>query len=121
MSTDHETVVAVGGHRRAQQTLQTAAVGALPESLGLGAHGEPARVKPHVQTIPKAKPPGELRQLGEEAESSPRVSLDVSLVEVKPIDLGTPPELPEDRLQRQERIFSLGVAAARGTFGFSKV
>ena len=47
------------------------------------------------------------------SESTPRISLDVSIVEMRPIDLAASAELPEDRLQGQERVLSFGIRAAR--------
>ena len=46
-----------------------------------------------------------------EPEPPPGEGLDVALLEVGPVDLAAVAELPEDRLQREDQVFGLGVRA----------
>ena len=81
--------------------------------FGLGADREPAGVEAEVEREPEPEPLGDLRQLRVEPEPAPGDGLDVPVVEVGAVDLAAVAELPEDRLERQERLVGLGVGARR--------
>ncbi len=102
----------ISGDGRPHQSFQAAAVGALPQTFGLGRYREFPSVEPHVKRVSKAEASRNLGNASVQAESPASICLDASIIEMQPVCFTTVAELPEDGFQRQEQIFCFGVRAS---------
>ena len=81
--------------------------------LGSTHRGNRPASNPRWSAIPKPEPFGDLGQLGVESKSALRIGFNVAIVEMSTIDLAPRRNCQTNGFQRQERIFSLGIRAAR--------
>ena len=88
---------AIGGRVK---SFQAAAIGALPQSLGLGGYRKLSGIEAHVKRISKPESLGDLGNTSVQTEPPACVGFDASIVKMKPINFSTMTELPEDRFER---------------------